>query len=184
MICFIDFETTGINVFRDEPIEFAAVLVDSELRIVTQFQSRIKPEKKLFFKKSASAIHNLTADDLIEAPTQRQVLEKFFSEVGTDFRFAGWNITFDVTFMRRLCNRNGFMSYYNKINHRHLDIQTMNYLANVMQLYGTPCSSLSDVVNYFGLSRNKNHLALEDTLLTFRVFVALQELFKSQRKSG
>jgi len=39
-ICFIDFETTGVDVFRDEPIEIGAVLVDDNLKIIKQFRQK------------------------------------------------------------------------------------------------------------------------------------------------
>ena len=127
-ICFIDFETTGVNVFRDEPMEIGAVLIDDDFEILKKFKSRIRIEKKVHLRKSAYMIHNITAQDLLNETTQKEVLRDFFNEFGTDYRFAGWNISFDVTFFRRLCNRNGFMTLYNQINHRHIDIQTLNFL--------------------------------------------------------
>ena len=46
LLCFIDFETTGINVFEDEPIEFGAVLTNERLEVVDSFCSRIKPSPR------------------------------------------------------------------------------------------------------------------------------------------
>lgn len=48
MICFIDFETTGIDVFRDEPIDFGAVLVDFNLTIKNEFLKDLYKQKCLF----------------------------------------------------------------------------------------------------------------------------------------
>ena len=125
MICFIDFETTGIDVFRDEPIEFGAVLVDNEMKIINEFSSKISTNKNVYLTKRAFNIHNISIKDLNNAPKPKEVISNFFNEFRTDYRLSGWNINFDVSFLRKLCHKNGMMVMYNKINHRHIDIQLL-----------------------------------------------------------
>ena len=178
-ICFIDFETTGIDVFRDEPIEFGAVLVNENLEVLNKFCSKIKINKSVYLKKSAFNIHNIELSDLSNAPNQKEVLMGFYDSFGTDYRLAGWNISFDVTIFRRMCNKNAKMIDYNKINHRHIDVQSLNFLANQLSLFPKQLNSLSDVSNFYSLTRSKNHSALEDALLTLEVYKKLFFLFKS-----
>jgi DNA polymerase-3 subunit epsilon len=180
MICFIDFETTGVDVFRDEPIEFGAVLVDADLNIRKEFLSKIRLRKSTYLTKRAFNIHNISIESLGDEPTQYEVLESFFNEFGTDYRLSGWNISFDVSFLRKMCHKNGMMIKYNKINYRHIDIQSLGFLAMELGLVEKDKISLSDWVNHFGLKRKSNHSALNDAILTFQVYKQLMDIFRNQ----
>jgi DNA polymerase-3 subunit epsilon len=182
MICFIDFETTGIDVFRDEPIEFGAVLVDYNLNIKNEFSSKMSINKSVYLTKRAFNIHNISIEDLDNSPNQKEVVNKFFIEFGTDFRLGGWNTSFDVSFLRKMCHKNGMMVSYNKINHRHIDIQSLGFLAVELGLVDLSINSLSDWVNYFGFNRSITHTALEDAKLTFEIYKELLYLFRKQFK--
>jgi len=177
-ICFIDFETTGVNVFEDEPIEFGAVLVNEQLEVIDTFYSRIKPSPGRAIREAAYKIHHITLDELADAPNQLEVLYNFFLKFGTDFRLAGWNIGFDITIFRRMCHENLMMDSYNKLNHRHIDVQSFNFLANQISLLPVKTNSLSDLVAFYHLNRSDSHSALEDAELTFQVYKRLLEDFK------
>lgn len=182
MICFIDFETTGIDVFRDEPIEFGAVLIDYNLNIKNEFSSKMSMNKSVYLTKRAFNIHNISIEDLAESPNQKEVVKKFFNEFGTDFRLGGWNTSFDVSFLRKVCHKNGMMVSYNKINHRHIDTQSLGFLAVELGLVEHSKNSLNDWVNHFGFKRGSNHSALEDAKLTFEIYKGLLNLFREQLK--
>lgn len=179
MICFIDFETTGVNVFRDEPIEFGAILCNNNLEVINRFESRIQLGSKAYLKKSAFNIHKIKSEDLENSPDAKKVLSDFFVLFGTNYRFAGWNINFDVSFFRKLCNRNGMMVTFNKINHRHIDVQSISHLATQVGILPDKLNSLSDVTNYLGLIRHDRHSAIEDAFLTMEVYKTLVTSFKT-----
>lgn len=180
-ICFIDFETSGINVFKDAPVEFGAILVDQDWNIVNKFYSRVKLDLKIPMSDSAFAVHGLTHAALANEPSTKKMLNDFFESFGTNYRFAGWNISFDVTFFRRLCNKHRMMDYYNQINHRHIDIQSINFIANELNLYPKEIASLSDLVKFFGLQRSDHHSAVEDAVLTFEVFKKIMIILNTRR---
>lgn len=180
MICFIDFETTGIDVFRDEPIEFGALLVDDKMEIVNEFSSKISTNKSVYLTKRAFKIHNISSEEINNAPNPKEVINNFFNEFGTDYRLSGWNISFDVSFLRKLCHKNGMMVNYNKINHRHIDVQSFGYLAIELGLIAHNNNSLNDWINYFGYKRSMNHSAIEDVKLTFRVYKELLTTFRTR----
>ncbi len=182
MICFIDFETTGIDVFRDEPIDFGAVLVDFDWTIIKEFSSTISINKSVYLTKKSFNIHNISKEILEKSPNQKEVISKFFNQFGTDFRLGGWNTSFDVSFLRKICHKNGMMVQYNRINHRHIDAQSLGFLACELGLVKSGISSLNDWINYFGLIRSNNHSAIEDAKLTFQVYIELLNLFKSSIK--
>ena len=181
-ICFIDFETSGIDVFRDAPLQFGAVLINSDFKIINTYNTYINNEKKIRINKSAFKIHDIVSDSLVNAPTQKEVLEDFFDKFGTNFRFGGWNINFDVSFFRRMCNQNGMMVTYKKINHRHIDVQSLNFLANELGLFPQKLNSLSDIANFFEFKRSTKHIAYEYALLTSKVFETLFNFYKMKIK--
>lgn len=178
-MCFIDFETTGIDVFRDEPLEFGAVLVNDNLDVIKEFHSKISPSNKVYLTKRAFNIHSLTIEELKDFPTQKEVAIDFFKDFGTDYRFAGWNISFDVSFMRKICHKNGLMRQFNLINHRHIDTQTIGFLATELEIVSFHSKSLNDWVDFFGLVRGTKHSALEDARLTLEVHRQIFKRFKS-----
>lgn len=180
MICFIDFETTGIDVFRDEPIEFGAVLVNDKFEIVNEYSSKLALKKSVYLTKRSFKIHNISIDDLRDSPSQKEVLDNFFTDFGTDYRLGGWNVNFDVSFLRKLCHKNGKMIKYNKINHRHIDVQSLCFLANTLDLTPINNTSLSDWIKYFKFNRSDNHSAIEDAKLTLKVYKELLILFKDR----
>lgn len=182
MICFVDFETTGIDIFRDEPIEIGAVLVDENLTIKKEYSSKIAINKSVYLTKRAFKIHNISSEEASQSRLPKEVMVDFFQSLGTDYRFGGWNINFDVSFFRKLCHKSGLMVKYNKINHRHLDIQTIGFLTNQLGLLPTNQNSLSDWIQYFGLKRGSYHSALEDSKLTLEVYKSLLSILKVQIK--
>lgn len=179
-ICFIDFETTGIDVFKDSPIDFGAVLVDHNLEIIKTFQSLIYPRNKRQFRSSAIKTHGIRLEDLSSAPDQNEVLSSFFNEFGTEYMFAGWNINFDVSFFRGMCHHQNKMKLYNSINHRHIDIQSLNFFAKQLKVVDSDINSLSDLSNYFNINRSIKHSALEDAKITLLVYRNLLQLFKNK----
>lgn len=177
-ICFIDFETTGVDVFKDNPIELGAVLVNSKGTIIKKFHCFIKPRTQRRMSKSAKQIHGLSFGDLLSKKNQNDVIKEFFNLMGTNYRFGGWNINFDVSFFRSMCHHTNMMSSFNKINHRHIDVQTINFTAQRLGLIDNKINSLTDLSYYFGLSRKFKHSAIEDAEIAAEIYYKLLNHFK------
>ncbi|WBO83649.1 3'-5' exonuclease [Hymenobacter yonginensis] len=169
-ICFIDFETTGIDIYKDEPIEIGALVVDGELNIINKFYSRISLPNNAIIDNSAFDIHGIKYSDLYESPSQENVINLFFESMGTDYCFASWNISFDVGFFKKICYYNNMIDTFNKINYRHIDVQSISQVANRLNIFNKEVNSLSECVNYFSLKRKKYHNAYEDALLCKEVY--------------
>ena len=175
-ICFIDFETTGTDIFIDEPIEFGAILVDEWGNRINEFYSRINLPISNFEDNGAVEIHGIDYNTLVSSPSQTEVLTNFFESFGVDFSFGSWNTTFDVPFFKRMCSRNKFDSIYNRINYRHLDVQSISKIAAYTNIINPSVKSLTDCVKYFGLTRSVYHNALEDAILCYEVYKKLIDL--------
>lgn len=175
MYCVLDLETTGINQFEDQPIEIGAILVDQKFQIVDKFHSYIRISENLKFSDSAKKTHGLKEIFLKGKPDQEQVLEDFFRRFGTNFRFVAWNMTFDIGFFKRMCFENGFGAEFDKVNYRHLDLQTM-FFFYCQQRGLHDLISLNDACKHFNIPRSNYHSALEDADITYKVFKNLMLL--------
>jgi DNA polymerase-3 subunit epsilon len=179
-ICFIDFETSGIDVYKDSPLEIGAVLMDSSGSYISEFHSYIRPRTNRCFSKESIDIHGLRPEILLNAPTQREVLAEFFKLIGTEFRFGGWNINFDVSFFKSMCHFCEMEDDFNKINHRHLDVQSINYLLNQLNLFEMSLNSLTELSNYFSINREVRHSAIEDAKITAQIYYKLKDLLEKR----
>lgn len=78
----LDFETTGLDVSKDEPIQIGIIELDATGKIIGEYQSLIKPDKKTDeLKHIVGFITGLSISELESAPTRETVLpqiEKFF----------------------------------------------------------------------------------------------------------
>lgn len=85
--CFVDLETTGLDVSKDWVIEIGTIGTDADLNILFTFESRIKPLKKIEKETEAFRIHGISSSDLELAPGYQKVVaqiqmlfEKYFSD--------------------------------------------------------------------------------------------------------
>ena len=78
----LDFETTGLDVSKDEPIQIGIIEIDEHGKIIGEYQSLIKPDKKTDeLKHIVGFITGLSISDLETAPsreTVEQEIQKFF----------------------------------------------------------------------------------------------------------
>ncbi len=171
--CFIDLETTGSDYVNDYPIQIGAILVKTKnFEIIKEYSSLINIPEGIIISEKAKEIHGLKKEDIKNAPKPKNVLKDFFNEFGTDYAFAGWNVCFDVSFFRKICNENGFNDQYKEINFHHLDVQSIaKYLKIKGNIEGE--ISLSNLCKIYNLKRLKNHDALEDAKLSFKVLKSL-----------
>ena len=179
-ICFIDFETTGSNLFEDDPIQIGAFLVDWSNSKEVEFESNIRPSKNAVNTQKAFQIHHIDIFELKEEPTAKEVLSRFFKKIGTNYCFAGWNISFDVPFFRKICYENNFQKEFNLINYRHIDVQSICKTLNYLGIVEKNLNSLTDFSNHFGIPRSKKHRALEDAIITYHVFCKALQMLEGQ----
>lgn len=99
---WLDFETTGLDLQKDEPIQLWIVEIDYTWKIIDQYQTLIHPAKEIKeLKNIVSFITNINPESLLSAPTVEEVLPKishFFSE---NTVVIWHNIAFDLSFLKR-----------------------------------------------------------------------------------
>jgi len=98
----LDFETTGLDLLKDEPIQLWIVEIDVDGNIIDQYQTLLRPQKELKeLKNIVSFITNIDLKDLETAPNPSEV-EKEISRFFWKNTIVVWhNIAFDLSFLNR-----------------------------------------------------------------------------------
>lgn len=98
----LDFETTGLEVSTDEPIQIGIIEFNTQWQIIGGFQSLIHPEKPLKELKSiVGFITGLSLEKLEHAPSRNQVAEEIANFFGEKTVIIGHNIGFDLEFLKK-----------------------------------------------------------------------------------
>ena len=98
----MDFETTWLDVSKDEAIQIWLVEIDVNWNIVNQFKSFLKPEKNISELKSLVAyITWISVDDIQSAPSIFEVQDEILKFFGENTILIGHNIEFDINFLKK-----------------------------------------------------------------------------------
>ncbi len=99
---WLDFETTGLDATKDEPIQIGVIEIDHTGKIIGEYQSLIKPDKKTDeLKHIVGFITGLSISELEMAPSRKTVeqeVSKFFWE---NTIIIWHNIKFDLDFLNK-----------------------------------------------------------------------------------
>ena len=162
-----DLETTGTSPTTEEIIEISAVKVKDN-KIVDEFTTLVKPGKII-----SPFITELTgiSNEMVEnAPVFRNVFEDFIDFTG-DMVLVGHNIhCFDLKFLHRYA-----MEYYRKVpGNDYIDTLTVAR----KRLPGLSHHRLSDLVEYYNITQQGAHRALNDCRMNQQVY---EYLFDPER---
>ncbi|MCX6825480.1 MAG: 3'-5' exonuclease [candidate division SR1 bacterium] len=98
----LDFETTGLDVSKDEPIQIGIIELDENGKIIAEYQSLIKPDKKTNeLKQIVGFITGLSISELETAPTREEILGNIENFFGENTIIIGHNIKFDLDFLNK-----------------------------------------------------------------------------------
>ena len=111
MFAFYDFETTGISPAFDQPLQFAAILVDEDLREVDRRNLRCRLEPHILPAPMALAVTGVTPDVLLDTMLNTWFeFSKKIAQTITDWAPATWvgynSIGFDENVMRQMFYQN------------------------------------------------------------------------------
>ena len=97
----MDFETTGLDLSKDEAIQIWLVEVDIFWNVVRQFKSFIQPDKPVSeLKTLVSYITWISVDDIKSAPKFDELMPEILKFFGEDVIVIWHNIQFDINFLR------------------------------------------------------------------------------------
>lgn len=165
-----DLETTGISPNRDEVVEISAIKV-REGQVVEEFTTLVNPKRPIPY--GASAVNHITDEMVADAPYFSQVLMDFFEFIG-DMVLVGHNIqTFDMNFIYRDAEK-----FYGKIPDNDY-IDTLRMARNVLPALSH--HRLVDLSDYYGISTEGAHRALNDCRMNMQVYELLAKEFSPDK---
>lgn len=171
-LIFLDLETTGLEIQKNEILEIGALKVSSKkpFTILGELSLKVKPQHIQNANKQALKIVGYTEESWIGAISVEEALKHLdeFSENGI---LVGYNVSFDWAVLDKayfsLDRQDPF--YYHRV-----DVMAMAYL-KLFSKRKLKRFSLGEVSKYLGLERLMAHRALDDAKMTYNIF---KKLFK------
>lgn len=159
----IDLETTGMNPSEDAIIEYGALRVRDN-QPAEEFTLLVRCEKPL--PASITQLTGITSDDLHSGAEPMVALQAYLAFLGRD-QLVGYNISFDMEFLRAACRAYG-------------QLPPTNPLVDVLSLARrtrcrVPNYKLLTMVQHFNLADSVPHRALPDCRLISKVYRKLNE---------
>lgn len=158
-----DFETTGLDV-TDEAIELGAVKV-TDGKIVETFSTFINPHIPIPAK--ITELTSITDAEVKNAPDMSDVIADFY-KFSENCVLVAHNAQFDKKFVDKYAKINGYL-FANRVMDT-IDMAKKSVLCKNYKL-GTLC-------DYFGISLEGAHRAVNDCLATAKLFIELVKLGK------
>lgn len=107
---FLDFETTGLDTIKDDPIQIGLLAIDAEGKETARFSSAIKPHKSISELKSiVTYLTNTSLEELQHAPEFHDLFGFIKPFLQNNSVLIGHNIAFDLAFLQRYINREPVM---------------------------------------------------------------------------
>ena len=167
-----DLETTGISPKTDEVVEISAVKVEHG-KVTDEFSTLVNPKQRIPY--GASRVNGITDDMVAEAPFFEQVLEEFLEFI-EGFVLVGHNIArFDMNFLYRDVEKYFERSLPNDY------IDTLQMARR--ELPNLEHHRLTDLAEYYGISAEGAHRALNDCWMNQQVFEKMgNPVYKNRAK--
>jgi len=183
IITFIDTETTGLDLFRHEVIDIAALQInwaDDKFREISRFESKIKPKKIEDASAVALKINGYTKRKWKEAPNSITFLPIIRAYIETSDAVVGQNLVFDYRFINKMFESNeqdkpkwpkyadtkwmaDQLVHDNKLKRSSLDFLCEHYQIPTV---GRAHTALTDVLRTFELFK----ILLKDTEISYLTF--------------
>ena len=188
-ICILDTETTDIYWNTCGPVQIADVLCDAEGNIVDSFNEMIKTTHKI--APSASAVHGIYAEDLVNCRGEIDVLNSFCAwmknqEVDCILTYNGE--AFDRRMLNERCKKLGIKyEYFEKEKFPGIDgYYDCIFLAKKQNLFGLKDAlgrkwKLTLVAEILGFSSENAHDALADVMMLKNIFFKVDPLVHPER---
>lgn len=173
-LAFIDIETTGFDTEKHEIIEIGCVVVSQEgeeLKIVDEFDIKVKPEKIENADPEALQINGYNETDWLFAVSKEEAM-KTLAQKTEDCIMVAHNIAFDYSFLAK-----AFSDTRVENKMFYLKIDTVSFaFAKLHKDDDISRFSLSKLCERFDIVNERAHTALADARATFGLYKKLTEL--------
>lgn len=162
-----DIETTGLNKATEEITEIGAVKV-KDMKITETFSALVNPLKPIPYE--ITQLTGITNEMVKDKETIKEVMPKFLEFIG-DSPVVAHNAKFDTGFIKEKCIREGL-----EFNSTIVDTLTLSrWLVKDIKRY-----KLNLLAQYFNISLENHHRAVDDATATGEIFIKLIDLLKEK----
>lgn len=171
-LAFIDIETTGFDVQRQEIIEIGCVIVKQNDGIpgdiVDEFDIKIKPERITEADPEALAINGYTEAAWMFAVDKKQAMQQF-AEKTKDCVMVAHNVAFDYSFLAKAFSDTEVSDqmFYAKMDTISFAVAKLGKKPEVTRF------ALGALCEYYGIENERAHTALADARATLEVYKKL-----------
>lgn len=172
-LIFLDLETTGFSVDRNEILDIGALKVENNFpfKILGEFELQVKPTHLETADKESLKIVRFSETAWQNAKDLNIALS-LLDNFGSGGILVGFNISFDWATLTKAYSSLGRTDpfYYHR-----LDIMTVAFT----KLYNQPTLkrfSLGELCKFFQIDRSSHHQALSDIKATYEVFKKLMDM--------
>lgn len=168
----LDIETTGLDPVEDEVIEIGGLLVSifsrDLLRVTKRIDTLVKPPKNRTLPRAITNLTGITGEALASTGMSRReaaaVVSKLVRREST--LLVGYNVQFDLLFIRKLLNEEGFLMTEN--------LAILDVLAVFRDRRSYP-NKLTDAIVAYGLEDKvcNAHRAIGDAIAVLEVLRAM-----------
>ncbi|MEJ0002264.1 MAG: 3'-5' exonuclease [bacterium] len=170
-LAFIDIETTGLNVTKNEIIEIGCVIVTPDFGLVEEFDLKIKPEHIEHADPVALKVNHYHPKDWVFAYTLKEAMQIFADKVKNCI-MVGQNVAFDSGFLEYAFIQTGIK---NSMHYHKLDTISMVW-AKLHREPDLEHFSLRELCARFDIVNENAHTALSDARATFELYKKLMSL--------
>jgi DNA polymerase-3 subunit epsilon len=173
----LDLETTGRDPEVHSTIEIGVVLLDGNtLEEIDSWSTLIKRQEANSTDQAAMLLHGRTPREIESGKDAKEAVEELLSRFGTDYLIAGWNVGFDVQFLRTLLRKTGHHDAFTQIDYHRVDVWSIAQFLKSIGWFHNDVSSLSCLCEELGLPRARAHSGLEDARVTAAALRRLVEM--------
>ena len=176
----LDFETTGLDLDRDEVISFGLIpILGGRIDLSGQLYQEVAPGVEP--SRSSIPIHHLRAQDLATAPAMQDVADAFRGALSGRFILA-WAADVEIAFLRKV-----FGGGRRAWRRRTIDVRTL--IMAVERPSGDAGRwpgyySLSAAATRFGVPVEQTHHALDDAFMTAELFLVAANALEARGRGS
>jgi DNA polymerase III subunit epsilon len=176
----LDFETTGLDLDRDEVISFGLIpILGGRIDLSGQLYQEVAPGVEP--SRSSIPIHHLRAQDLATAPAMQDVADAFGSALSGRFILA-WAAEVEIAFLRKV-----FGGGKRAWRRRTIDVRTL--IMAVERPSGDAGRwpgyyALSAAAMRFGVPVEQTHHALDDAFMTAELFLVAANTLEARGRGS
>ena len=170
-LAFVDIETSGLSVLEHEIIEIGCIVTDYKLKIIYEFEIKIKPEHIKTADPTSLKINHYNEDKWEKSISIIEAL-KIFSEKTKDCIMVGQNIAFDSGFLEYNFAK---LKIKNTLHYHRLDTISIAW-AKLHRDKKIEHYSLREMCKHFNIKNEHPHSALPDAHATYLLYKKLMRL--------